>query len=269
MAKNRTETRAPLTLSYILFIFLFLACTAGMVVLCTLLGGEYSLFSKDTYTPSTPNAPVIVIDAGHGGEDGGTSGHIGSREILEKHLNLDIAEQLATLLTEQGYTVVMTRTEDRLLYDRSADFQGRKKVLDMAARLAVAAAAGEKQSAIFISIHMNSFTQSEYSGLQVYYSSNDAASATLAQAIQDSARKALAPENDRKIKAAGDSIYLLDRITFPAVLVECGFLSNPQECALLDTEEYRTRVAYAIFCGLRSFLAEQVSENAVKSEDMP
>ena len=257
MAQNHSEKSAPLTLSYVLFIILFLSCTAVMVILCMIFGGEYSPFLKDTYTPSTQNAPVIVIDAGHGGEDGGTSGQIGNRKILEKHLNLDIAEQLATLLTEQGYTVVMTRTEDRLLYDRNVDFNGRKKALDMAARLAIVEQAQNQGEVIFVSIHQNSFRDPAYSGLQVYYSPISPASATRAQSIQNHAREQLAPDNHRKIKPGGD-IYLLKRLSCPAVLVECGFLSHPAECAALADETYQNRLAYAIFCALREYSAEHL-----------
>ena len=263
MSTKQRKSGLPLSLSYILFILLFLACTAAMVALCTLLGGTLPLVSQlspEASAPGAQGAPVIVIDAGHGGEDGGTSGHLGGREILEKHLNLDIAQRLCTLLTDAGYTVIMTRTEDRLLYDRDVDYNGRKKALDMAARLSVTQQAADSSGALFVSIHMNSFPQSEYRGLQVYYSANHSDSRALAQRIQDTAREQLSPDNRRQIKQGGD-IYLLKNLSCPAVLVECGFLSNPEECAALATEEYQNRVAYAVFCALRKYTAEHSQAN--------
>ena len=263
MEIKQQKSALPFSLSYVLFILLFLACTAAMVGLCTLFEGTKSLVSLRSPEASAPGAqrtPVIVIDAGHGGEDGGTSGHLGGREILEKHLNLDVAQRLCTLLTDAGYTVVMTRTEDRLLYDRDVDYNGRKKALDMAARLHLTQQAADPDGALFVSIHMNSFPQSEYRGLQVYYSSNSADSRILAQSIQDTAREQLAPDNHRAIKE-GENIYLLKNLSCPAVLVECGFLSNPDECAALATEEYQNRVAYVIFCALREYTAEHSQSN--------
>jgi N-acetylmuramoyl-L-alanine amidase len=259
MSCKQTVNRLSFSLSYILFIFVFLACTAAMVALCALLSARAPLerAAADFSAPLPQAAPVIIIDAGHGGEDGGTTGHIGSREILEKHLNLDIAHSLCSLLTDAGYTAVMTRTEDRLLYDRNVDFNGRKKALDMAARLAIVEQAQNQGEVIFVSIHQNSFRDPAYSGLQVYYSPISPASATLAQSIQNHAREQLAPDNHRKIKPGGD-IYLLKRLSCPAVLVECGFLSHPAECAALADETYQNRLAYAIFCALREYSAEHL-----------
>ena len=113
-------------------------------------------------------------------------------------------------------------------------------MLDLATRLKIAK---ETENAIFVSIHMNSFPQTQYSGLQVYYSGNDPRSASLANLIQKRVREELQPTNSRKTKAATSSIYLLDRITSPAILVECGFLSNPEECQKLSSEEYQDQLA--------------------------
>ena len=145
-------------------------------------------------------------------------------------------------------------TEDKLLYDRNVDFQGRKKVLDLAARRLVAekvAAEAEQCGGIslFISIHMNAFPQPQYSGMQVWYGTGNPLSAEVAGRIQ-SAAVAVMPDNHRKIKAAGSNIYLLDRIQTPAVLVECGFLSNPEEAERLSREGYRYAVAAAVFAGV-------------------
>lgn len=241
---------------------LLLACTALFALTAYLLGGSPTARADrkplteaagTVEEPSGNDPPItcIVIDAGHGGEDGGTSSAAG---VLEKDLNLSVAFALRDLLEAAGVPVVMTRTEDKLLYDRGVDFQGRKKVLDLAARRLIA----EKVNAearegggvsLFISIHMNAFPQPQYSGMQVWYGTGHPLSAEVAGSIQ-AASLAVMPENHRKIKAAGSNIYLLDRIKSPAVLVECGFLSNPAEAERLSREEYRYAVAAVIFAGV-------------------
>ena len=198
-----------------------------------------------------PPITVVVIDAGHGGEDGGASSASG---VVEKDVNLAVAFALRDLFEAAGIPVVMTRTEDILLYDRGVNFQGRKKVLDLAARQLIAektaqAASEEGGASLFISVHMNAFPAPQYSGMQVWYSVSDPLSKEVADAIQ-TASLTLMPNNHRKTKAAGSSIYLLDRIKTPAVLVECGFLSNPDEAEKLAAEAYRYALAAVIFAGV-------------------
>ncbi len=185
--------------------------------------------------------PTVLIDAGHGGEDGGAVAKSG---VCEKDINLKISAMLGDIFSAAGYSVVQTRTEDKLLYDRNADFKGRKKILDMAARLDTANTCGAQ---LFISIHMNSFPQEKYRGLQVYYSPNHKDSEAVAKAIQALAKSKLQPENDRAVKPSAGKIYLLDKIKYPAVLVECGFLSNSDEAALLCDNDYLQRLALVIF----------------------
>ncbi len=258
LTKTRTSCAPSPIPAYLLFILLFLSLTAALVSLCSLLSGGG--------TPARPNGAqdvatydfspyVFVIDAGHGGEDGGAIGQVGGQQIVEKDINLCIALTLAQLLEDNGATVALTRREDTLLYDRNTDYEGRKKALDMAARLSITenAGAGGAQ-VIFVSIHQNTFGNARYSGLQVYYSPHHPQSGQLASLIQNTARRQLAPDNDRATKDGGD-IYLLKHLQCPAVLVECGFLSNPEECAALASEEYQNKVSYAILCALRDFVA--------------
>lgn len=186
--------------------------------------------------------PTVIIDAGHGGEDGGAVGVDGT---LEKHLNLALALEIEEMLRSMGVKTRLTRTEDVLLYDRNSDYEGHKKAQDAAARIAIAE---EYDSAIFISIHMNSFPQKQYRGLQVYYSPLTPESEKIAAEIQSLTAKNLQPENDRQIKPIGKSVYIMNNITHPAVLVECGFISNPEECALLSSKEYQSKLSLVI-CG--------------------
>ena len=190
----------------------------------------------------------VVIDAGHGGEDGGALSAAG---LYEKDVNLAVAFALRDLLEMNGIPVVMTRDEDVLLYDRNADYQGRKKVLDLAARKTVADNSGD---CLFISIHMNAFPQAQYSGTQVWYGTKDPLSESVAASIQKNALL-LQPENHRKIKEAGSNIYLLDKITAPCVLVECGFLSNPAEAERLSDPDYQKALAFMIFSGIAEYVA--------------
>ena len=194
---------------------------------------------------------TVVIDAGHGGEDGGTQSADG---MYEKTVNLEIAQMLDTMLRADGIATVMTRTEDILLYDRNADYRGHKKMLDLAARRQIAE---ETENALFVSIHMNSFPETKYRGLQVFYSPNNPSSKEMAEEIRQCTRLYLQPQNNRQTKAATSSIYLLDRLKCPAVLVECGFLSNPEEAALLRTEDYRRQMAFILFCAVRSYISSQ------------
>lgn len=219
--------------------------------------GQSALNYTETYTsePSAQTAvdtpaPAVILDPGHGGEDGGAS--VG--DILEKNLNLAISENLCDLYAIFGYDVRTTRTEDTLLYDYFddlEDYKGRKKTYDLRNRLRIAE---ESEAALFIGIHMNKFPQEKYKGLQVYYSPNDDGSREAAAMIQTYAKKYLMPDNNREIKEATQAIYILKRIKIPAVLVECGFLSNPDELTLLSSEEYRKQLSASIFASSAEYL---------------
>ena len=193
--------------------------------------------------------PTVIIDAGHGGEDGGASGKNGS---VEKDLNLDIAFKLSNMLRASGINVIMTREEDILLYDRNADYMGHKKSLDLRARLDIAKS---NPNSVFVSIHMNSFGDARYKGLQVWYSKNTDGSKKLADTVQNYVRETLQNDNERKTKAANSSIYLLDRAVCDSILIECGFLSNTEEEALLLDESYRKALAFTVFAAIKEYFS--------------
>lgn len=233
-------------------ILFFLVSTSVIFALTCLLGAfDLSFFKTEQEVDvfaDTPKYATVIIDAGHGGEDGGASSEAG---LVEKDVNLDIAKILCDMLRANGVEVIMTREDDRLLYDRNTDYHGRKKKLDLAARLTIA---DSTPDAIFISIHMNSFTDPRYSGLQVWYSPNNADSSALAELIRSENTQKLQPHNTRKCKMATSAINLLHNAKCPAVLVECGFLSNPDEAALFETRDYRQEVAFMLFCSITEFL---------------
>lgn len=189
------------------------------------------------------SAPVIIIDAGHGGED---SGAVGRSGVYEKDLNLAISMELGSILSEEGYAVVYTRTDDRLLYGEAGNIVGMKKIYDLKNRCLVSE---EYPDSIFVSIHMNSFGESKYSGLQVYYSTKNEGSALLAERIQTSVREGIQPTNNRKTKLGRD-LYLMENIESVAVLIECGFISNPEECEKLSEKEYQKQLSFLIACAI-------------------
>ena len=224
------------TAKFLLFLLVF-AIVAGVFSFVAQRLGE----SEQTGLEDASLARfTVVLDAGHGGEDGGA---VSASGIYEKDLNLSVAMLVRDLLQANGIEVVMTRTTDTLLYDRNQDYQGHKKALDLAARRKIGE---ETEGAIFVSIHMNAYPLSQYSGLQVWYSKNDAQSRVIADAIQSRVQGTLQPENNRQTKAATTGIYLLHHLTCPAVLVECGFLSNAAEAERLNTPEYQKQLALLI-----------------------
>ncbi len=237
--------------SFIIKFILFFVITTLLSAAVAYFLGEFDIQTPNTSqsASSTTKYSAVIIDAGHGGEDGGTSSASG---LVEKNLNLEIAQILRDMLKSNGINVIMTREDDRLLYDRNTDYHGRKKVLDLAARLSIAQSTPDS---IFVSIHMNAFPDSKYSGLQVWYSKNEPNSQTLASLVQDNIHSCLQPQNNRKIKAATSSIYLLDKASSPSILIECGFLSNTAEAEKLSSLEYKQQLSFIIFSSICEFLS--------------
>lgn len=244
--------------SIVKIIVFFILSSICLCALAYALGTLYLPRRSDAVSSdalSKPKYRTVIIDAGHGGEDGGASSSAG---LVEKNVNLDISTILCDMLKACGVDAVMTRTDDRLLYDRNVDYKGRKKKLDLAARLSVMQ---NTPDAIFVSIHMNSYTDPKYSGLQVWYSQNAPASLALADLIQNNNRNMLQNYNTRKTKAATSSIFLLDNATCPAVLVECGFLSNAEEASRFETDEYKQQLSFILFCSIMEFLNESETDS--------
>ncbi len=241
---------------YLPCFFLFSLILTLFFLLFLLLGSRLSFDGQTAPSAAESSAlPVVVIDAGHGGEDGGA---VGQGEIYEKDVNLAIAEMLCEMLRVNGIPTVMTRTEDILLYDPASDHQGKKKIQDLATRRQIAES---YENAVFVSIHMNAFPDSRYGGLQVYYSPNDEGSESLAKEIQLLTKELLLPENNRAVKQADRSIYLLDRLECPAVLVECGFLSNPEDLANLSDPLYQRKMAFSLCLAISEYLEKEAARS--------
>lgn len=200
----------------------------------------------------TAEKPVIVLDAGHGGLD---SGAVGKSGLLEKDVNLSVVKKLASMLKMSGFEVVLTRNEDISIYDPGVEGIRNQKLSDMDNRLEIVQ---KYPDSIFLCIHQNNYTDPQYFGGQMFYNNNNPENRTLAQIMQNRFAT-LQPGNDREIKLSGEELFLLKSNPNPSLLIECGFLSNPKEEALLATDEYRQQTAFTIYCGLIEFL-EATSE---------
>lgn len=250
MKTSKGNGNVPFVIKFVIFSLVFgaLAVFMGFTVREKL---EALLAGDDSATVSSDTSAVVVIDAGHGGEDGGCSGG----GLTEKELNLAVSGNLRDLLSMFGVDVMMTRTEDKLLYDMYGDlkdYTGHKKTYDLRNRLRFSEDSG---AALTVSVHMNKFTDPKYSGLQVYYSPNTSESKTAAELMQSYTAMYLQPENKRQVKKATSSIYLLDRIRTPAVMVECGFLSNEAEAAKLGDAGYRRDLSVTLLCAVLEYLS--------------
>ncbi len=207
---------------------------------------DRTLESRVVELPTTTR-PVVILDAGHGGVDGGAE----ANGITEKNVNLAIACKVQELCKLFGFEVRMTRKEDISIHDEDKSTIRAQKNSDLKNRLKIMT---EDAGAVVVSIHLNKFPQSRVKGAQVFYAPRSQRSDVLAQTVQDNFRTLLQPENTRQIKKADSSLFLLYNNTVnPAVLVECGFISNPEEAALLKTEDYQDKVAFAICCSLLQF----------------
>lgn len=212
--------------------------TMFLVLLICLIG-----VLSQTKQTSPRHTYTVVIDAGHGGIDGGSVGVVTKND--ENHLNLEYAKCLKSYFENFDIGVVMTRTTLDGLYSPTAP---NKKKSDMKARKEII---DNSHANLVISIHMNSFPSKSSHGAQVFYAKNNESGKALAQSIQNRLVKDI--ENARKTTAHGD-YFLVNCTALPSVIVECGYLSNPQEDQLLSTQAHREKICYSIFCGVISFL---------------
>ncbi len=187
----------------------------------------------------SPISHTVIIDAGHGGEDGGAVSITG---IAESQINLAIACKLEAVLALYGIAPQMLRREDISLHDSTAATLREKKVSDLHNRVSMVQAA---EDPLLISIHQNTYPEKRYHGAQVFYAPTSG-SKELAQQVQQSLREYLDPGNMREIKQIPDTVYLMNHIHCPAVLVECGFLTNPEEEILLRQDSYQQKLAASL-----------------------
>lgn len=212
-----------------------------------------ALWGSRTVTVMAENASLegrkcIIIDAGHGGEDGGATSCTG---VLESAVNLEIALRLDDLFHLLGYDTAMIRTTDISVYTQGETI-AQKKVSDLKQRVSLI---NQTENALLVSIHQNHFSDSRYSGAQVFFAPN-AGSESLAKALQASFVETVNLGSNRNCKKA-DGIYLMQHIDCTGVLVECGFLSNPEEEAKLRSADYQKQLCCVIAATVSSYLSTQ------------
>lgn len=223
---------------------------ATMLLLVYICAGKLPAITagsnKNVTDDKEENKKTILLDPGHGGIDPGKISVTGTNE---KEINLEIAKKVEKLLTEQGYEVIMTREDDNGLYK---DSDSNKKVADMKKRCLMAE---ENNADILVSIHQNSYQSEGVKGAQVFYYSNSEEGKKLAEAIQKSFKEILDTDNGREAKA-NNSYYILLNVKCPAVIAECGFLSNYEEAELLEKENYQEKVAEAVVNGIDDYFGK-------------
>lgn len=198
-------------------------------------------------TSSTPvSNHVVVLDAGHGLPDGGAESSDG---VYESSINLSIVEKLQGLLEASSCTVILTRSDENGIYELDAETIREKKISDMKNRVQIG---NNSNAEIFVSIHLNTISNSKYSGWQTFYKDGDENGINLATCIQDSLNYSIQRENNRVASKISD-IYLTENLEIPFTIIECGFLSNSEECALLQTENYQEILAWGIYGGIMDY----------------
>lgn len=239
------------------------ACAAVLLAAVTGIAGfclRQTAVSSGSGAVSENGKPVIILDAGHGGVDPGA---IGVNQAEEKEINLAIALALRDILRVNGYEVVMIREEDVSVADPGITRISALKSSDLKNRLQTI---HSYPGAIALSIHQNFFTESQYSGAQMFYGRQNPESETLAEVLQAAFRELLQPGNERMVKRSTSDVYIVHNAENPIVLVECGFLSNPAECEALCDTAYQQKVAFTIFRGLCDYAAAGGDTEAEEKE---
>lgn len=222
-------------------------------VFCSLLvSRSVTMISAVMASAERAELPTVVVDPGHGGEDGGA---VSPGGVPESKLNLEIGLRTRDLLRFLGLPVRMTRDSEVSIHSPEARTVSEKKVSDLKNRVRIV---NETGGAILVSIHQNMFSEGKYRGAQVFYAGT-AGSKALAELLQTVFDTELDPANHRQAKQS-ETVYLLSRIRCSGILVECGFLSNPEEERLLQTEDYQKQVAASIGAAITRHLANTRSD---------
>jgi N-acetylmuramoyl-L-alanine amidase len=226
-------------------LFAFLALLA--ILLFCILSFPHKLMTAETL--ANYDWPVLCIDPGHGGEDGGAQTAEG---VLESTLNLDIALRLDALAGLYGLQTVLTRTGESVEYPEEANTTARRKIADQHNRVELI---NSLSNAVLISIHQNCFPDSRPCGCQVLYADTEGSEA-FGKLTHDMLCLSLCPDNRRVAAPASDSIYLMQNVSCTAILIECGFLSNQREASLLTTESYRMKISSVLLVSFMQYAAQ-------------
>ena len=237
----------------VLIILLFIILIVLLIIYTAKTNESFTGVSGNVF-----NSRTVIVDAGHGGADGGTTGVDGS---VEKEINLQIAQKLNRLLSLYGFNVIMTRETDDSIHSSDSATLRQKKVSDIHNRMKII---NGNPDAVFVSIHQNHFADTSVHGTQVFYSKNNHLSSVLAQKIQDSVAKNIQTDNTRQIKKSGTEIYLLYNSKSPSIMVECGFMSNKNDLSLLHDDDYQKKIALSIADGILNFYKESDTDGSQK-----
>ena len=232
-------------------LWLVICCVVCLCVVFLSYAGSYAVTALSENMSNIHNN-TIVIDAGHGGEDGGA---LSPNGVPESQYNLNIALRLEQLFHLLGVPTIMVRTEDVSVYTEGKSLAERKRS-DLKERTRIA----NNPNSILLSIHQNNFPDGRYSGAQVFYSKT-AGSKELAESLQHNLIQSLNKTSNRAIKKT-DGIYLMEHVKNPAVLIECGFLSNDREELLLRTSEYQKQLSIVIAVTVKNYMDELDQANA-------
>ena len=207
-------------------------------------------FGKNVQVNATPATnKIVILDAGHGVPDYGTESSNGT---TEQELNLAITLKLQQLLEQSGTKVILTRSDDNGIYEIDKDSIRSKKVSDMKNRVYIG---NNSDADIYVSIHMNYYTDSQYNGWQTFYQSKSEESKKLANIIQESLNENIG--QNKRVPMAIKGAYIMDKVEIPAVIVECGFLSNKSDETKLKTDEYQSKLAWGIYMGIQQYFVEE------------
>lgn len=241
---KHTIIRLPLW--SLIAVLVFTLFSSGMLIY------HYLFEDSDTHITSknSSNGISIFIDAGHGGED---PGKVGINNALEKDINLSISLKLQSMLENKGFTVYLTRTKDSAPSSKKEDMKERMNKIN------------EIKPSLIVSIHQNSFTDSSVKGPQVFYYSESDVGKEFAQIMQDEINEYISPSKPR-VPQANNNYYLLKESPSPIIIVECGFLSNPEESDLLITDNYQQKIARGIYFGILAYTNTDVPEETSSDE---
>lgn len=212
---------------------------------------NYRNIGEAVQVTSTPvSEKVVILDAGHGSPDEGAESKNGTTEAK---INLNIVLKIQQLLEQSGCTVILTRSDENAIYDLNSKTLKEKKISDIHNRVKIG---NESSADIFVSIHLNKINEGQYYGWQTFYNSKNEKSKELAKKIQNNLNDAIQKENKR-IEMKLDSVYIMKHVEIPISIVECGFLSNPQEEKELTQDSYQNRLAWGIYNGIISYFCEE------------
>lgn len=224
------------------------ALLVGVFALVWIFSGRQISAVPASAQATRPAPKSIVLDAGHGGIDGGCVSVSGA---AEKGINLSIVQTLRDALEILGFEVTCTREDDRSIHDSGVEGIANQKLSDMKNRLAII---NSREHAAVLSVHQNKYTDEKYSGAQMFYAKDSDDSRRLADCMKKQFVGLLQPNNTRETKPVGSEMYLIHNAKSPALMIECGFLSNPAEAKLLESASYQKKVAFTILTGLEEYL---------------